>query len=204
MSNSRQSAVVADGEPSMDNDAVDASVQTDGEENIAKSSWQALDLRVEAILFSTDHPQTVVKLAALLEESVKNVLQAIKRLNQHYLDTHRSFCIEQVARGWQIMTKPEYADLMAAVHKSKTATRLTPAALETLAIIAYEQPILRAQIEVIRGVASGEVIRGLMDRRLVKIVGRAQELGRPMLYGTTSSFLEVFGLASIKDLPKVQ
>ena len=157
------------------------------------------------MLMSTDHPQTAAKLAAWLgQDSAKNVLQAIKRLNQHYLDTNRSFRIEQVARGWQIMTQPDYADLMAAVHKSKTATRLSPAALETLAIIAYEQPILRAQVEAIRGVASGEVIRGLMDRRLVKIVGRAEEPGRPMLYGTTGSFLEVFGLASIKDLPKVE
>ena len=87
---------------------------------------------------------------------------------------------------------------------TRQLTKLSPAALETLSIIAYEQPILRARIEAIRGVASGEVIRGLMDRHMVKIVGRAEELGRPMLYGTTRAFLEVFGLADLKDLPKLE
>jgi segregation and condensation protein B len=82
--------------------------------------------------------------------------------------------------------------------------RLTPAALETLAIVAYRQPLLRADLEAIRGVACGEVLRGLLDRRLIRIVGRAEELGRPMLYGTTKEFLEVFGLASLKDLPQAK
>jgi segregation and condensation protein B len=81
-------------------------------------------------------------------------------------------------------------------------SRLTPAALETLAIIAYRQPVLRADLEAIRGVACGEVLRGLLERRLVRIVGRAEELGRPMLYGTTKEFLQIFGLGSLKDLPK--
>lgn len=166
---------------------------------------QDLDLRIESILMSTDHPLSEAKISQLLGQgSTKVIQQAIKQLNQLYADTNRSFRVEQVAHGWQIVTRPEFADLLAAVHKSKAATRLSPAALETLAIIVYEQPILRAQVEAIRGVASGEVIRGLMERRLVKIVGRAQEPGRPMLYGTTGSFLEVFGLANLKDLPKVE
>ena len=178
-----------------------SSDQADGTANVSPD----LEVRIESILMSTDHPLSAAKLSQLLGEgSAKVIHQAIEDLNQLYADTHRSFRIKQVAHGWQIMTQPEFADLLAAVHKSKTASRLTPAALETLAIIAYEQPILRAQVEAIRGVASGEVIRGLMDRRLVKIVGRAQEPGRPMLYGTTGSFLEVFGLASLKDLPKVE
>lgn len=164
-----------------------------------------LDLKVEALLMSTNHPQPSTKLAPLIGSvSAKQVDEAVKRLNQIYERTDRSFRVERVAAGWQIMTVPRFADLLAAAHKNKVATRLSPAAMEALAIIAYKQPIPRADIEAIRGVASGEVIRGLMERRLVKIVGRAEELGRPMLYGTTRSFLEVFGLVSLKDLPKVE
>ena len=93
---------------------------------------------------------------------------------------------------------------MEQLHKTRAASKLSPAAMETLAIIAYKQPILRVQIEAIRGVASGEVVRSLMERRLVKIVGRSDEIGRPMLYGTTKTFLETFGLSSLKDLPKAE
>lgn len=163
-----------------------------------------IDLRVEAVLMSTDSPQPPAKIAQLVGQvGVKVVHESIERLNHRYDETGRSFRIESVARGWQIMTLPQFAEILAEAHKGKVAMRLSPAALETLAIIAYKQPILRADVESIRGVASGEVIRGLMERRLVTIAGRAQELGRPMLYGTTRSFLEIFGLASLKDLPKV-
>ncbi len=158
--------------------------------------------RVEAILISVDRPVSSEKISAMLDAvGTKAVNQAIDRLNRFYGQTGRSFQIEPVAKGWRIMTTPPFAELLAGVHKHKPA-RLSPAAMETLAIIAYKQPILRADIESIRGVASGEVVRGLMDRRLVKIVGRAEEIGRPMLYGTTQAFLETFGLARLKDLPK--
>lgn len=186
-------------------EGISATADHRGDVDSTETIPQDLDLRIEAVLLSTDRPQTVAKLAQWVGPvRVKTIHQAIERLNQLYIDTNRSFRIEQVARGWQIMTQPEFSDLLATVHKSKAASRLTPAALEALAIIAYQQPILRAQVEAIRGVASGEVIRGLMERRLVKIVGRAEEPGRPMLYGTTGQFLEVFGLASTKDLPQVE
>src|SRR5690606_33522853 len=116
----------------------------------------------------------------------------------------RSFRVEQVAGGYQILTRPQYKDAVAALHRTKQDNKLSPAAMETLAIVAYKQPILRAEIETIRGVACGEVLRSLMDRHLVKIVGRAEELGRPMLYGTTKTFLQVFGLGTLKDLPKAE
>ena len=103
-----------------------------------------------------------------------------------------------------MLTLPQYADVLSELHKSRAQTRLSPAAMETLAIVAYQQPIMRAQIESIRGVACGEVLRSLMERHMVKIVGRAEEIGRPMLYGTTKGFLEAFGLSSLKDLPKVE
>ena len=164
-----------------------------------------MDTRLEALLMTADHPLSIAKLADLLEGvTKKDINAALERLNAVYEESARSFRAVQVAGGWQIMTLPEFADLLDAAHKSRSTSRLSPAAMETLAIIAYKQPILRADIEAIRGVASGEVTRGLMDRGLVKIVGRAEELGRPMLYGTTTKFLEVFGLASARDLPKVE
>jgi len=172
------------------------------------SSPEELALRVEAVLLTTDRPLPTPRLAELLGLSgsagAKSVNAAVDALNKVYTSSERSFRIEALANGWQIMTLPRFADVLAALHRSRQDTRLSPAALETLAIIAYKQPILRADIESIRGVASGEVIRSLMERHLVKIVGRAEELGRPMLYGTTKTFLEVFGLASTKDLPQVE
>lgn len=192
-------------QPDVTDPAAEAGGSTDTavlspDETVDNSS--ELDLQVESILMSTDHPQPAAKIAQWLGDvSAQLVTEAIKRLNSVYSQTGRSFRIEQIAKGWQITTLTQFADLLATVHKRETAARLSPAAMETLAIIAYKQPILRADIEAIRGVASGEVIRGLMDRRLVKIVGRAEELGRPMLYGTTRTFLEIFGLASLKDLP---
>lgn len=166
---------------------------------------EQLALRVEAALLTIDRPITPGKLAeALGVAGTKALSDAVDTLNQTYEQTGRSFRIEKVAGGWQLLTLPQFADVLAALHRSRQDNTLSPAALETLAIVAYKQPIMRADIETIRGVACGEMLRALMDRHLVKIVGRAEELGRPMLYGTTKQFLEVFGLSDIKDLPKVE
>ena len=159
---------------------------------------------VEAALLTSDRALPAAKLAEVLAASTKQVTAAVAQLNELYQQTDRSFRIEQVAGGWQILTLPKFAKVLTALHKTRAQTKLSPAAVETLAIIAYKQPMLRADIEAIRGVACGEVLRSLMDRRLVKIVGRAEVLGRPMLYGTTKAFLEVFGLANLKDLPKAE
>ena len=107
-----------------------------------------------------------------------------------------------MAGGYQILTLPEHADALRRLHQREVDAKLTKAALETLAIVAYKQPVLRADVEAIRGVACGEAIRGLMEKHLVKIAGRAEEPGRPILYGTTKRFLELFGLNSLKDLPR--
>ena len=164
-----------------------------------------LALRVEAVLVSTDRPLSTAKLSQLLEDvGAKAINAAVKDLNRFYEETERSFRVENLAGGWQILTLPRFAAVIRALNKSRESMKLGPAALETLAVIAYKQPVLRADVEAIRGVACGEVIRTLMERRLVKIVGRAQELGRPMLYGTTHSFLKVFGLSNLKDLPKTE
>ncbi len=164
-----------------------------------------LQRHVEAVLMTVDRPINAARIAEVLGlESSKPVTEAIEALNRFYTDHDRSFRVEQLAGGYQILTLASFKDQLAALHKTKVDSRLSPAAMETLAIIAYKQPILRAQVEAIRGVSCGEVIRSLMDKHLVKIVGRAEEIGRPMLYGTTKRFLEVFGLASLKDLPKVE
>ena len=159
-------------------------------------------LKVEALLLTVDRPATANQIGQVVGlDDARLVKAAIRQLNEAYQQTGRSFRIENVAGGWQIITLPQYGQVVAALQRDRQAARLGPAAMETLAIVAYKQPVLRAEVETIRGVASGEVIRGLIERRLVKIVGRAEELGRPLLYGTTKTFLEVFGLSSLKDLP---
>ncbi len=151
--------------------------------------------------------QAIIDPLNLLEQTKDPVTpesldEAIDTLNQEYESTNRSFRIERVAAGYRIMTLPEFATVVAAMHRARAGTRLTRTQLETLSIIAYRQPVTRAELENIRGVACGDIVRALMDRQLVKITGRAEVLGRPMLYGTTPRFLDTFGLASIKDLPK--
>lgn len=168
----------------------------------------ALPARIEALLISTDRPLTDARLGALLGLSGKGVArrvrEALEQLNDQYGQTGRAFRIEAVAGGWQILTQAPFGPLLTRLHQDRQQSRLSQAALETLAIIAYRQPIIRAEIEAIRGVSCGEVLRGLLERRLVKIVGRAEELGRPMLYGTTREFLKVFGLAGLDDLPEIE
>jgi len=162
------------------------------------------DQIVEAILFSSDSTLPVSKIATVVGAlSGREIRAAIERLNQKYDRMNCAFHIQEIAGGFQMLTRPEYAEYLHQLYKVRSENKLSPASLETLAIIAYKQPVLRAEIEAIRGVACGETIRTLMEKDLVKIVGRAEELGRPMLYGTTKRFMQVFGLASLEDLPKV-
>jgi len=164
-----------------------------------------MDSVVEAILFAADEPMTPSRLVSVVEAgSTKQVRRSVKSLNKKYARTNCAFRIEEIAGGFQMMTLPAYNPWLRKLVRVRTDNKLTQAALETLAIIAYKQPLIRADIEAIRGVASGEVIRNLMYKGLVKIVGRAEVLGRPMLYGTTRRFLDVFGLSSLKDLPNVE
>jgi segregation and condensation protein B len=159
---------------------------------------------VEAVLFASDEPLTEARLANIIETSAKQVRQHIKNLNDKYRANNNAFRIEKIAGGCQMLTLSPYNHWLKKLLRARSDNKLSPAALETLAIIAYKQPVIRADIEAIRGVAVGEVIRSLCYKGLVKIVGRAEVLGRPMLYGTTKKFLEVFGLNTLKDLPKVQ
>jgi len=159
---------------------------------------------VEAVLFASDESLTEARLANIVETSTKQIRQHIKNLNDKYQTNNNAFRIEQIAGGYQMLTLSPYNHWLKKLLRARSDNKLSPAAMETLAIIAYKQPVMRADIEAIRGVAVGEVIRSLSYKGLVKIVGRAEVLGRPMLYGTTKKFLEVFGLNTLKDLPKVQ
>ncbi len=157
---------------------------------------------VEAILFAADSPLAPAKIAQIGKLPAKAVRAAVAQLNQRYERIGAAFRIEEIAGGFQMLTLSKYRDVLERLYTSRSDSRLSQPAMETLAVIAYRQPVLRADVEAIRGVACGEVLRGLMEKQLVHIVGRAQVLGRPLLYGTTRKFLEVFGLASLEDLPK--
>lgn len=159
---------------------------------------------VEALLMATDEPLPAGKIALLLGTGDASDVKAhIEKLNENYARTGAAFRIEAIAKGYQVLTLPAYDAWIGKLHKARSESRLSAAALETLAIVAYKQPILRADVEAIRGVAVGDMLVRLRDSGLVRIVGRAEEVGRPLLYGTTTRFLEVFGLSSLKDLPKV-
>lgn len=158
---------------------------------------------VEAVLFASDAPLTADEIAradTALDEDV--VEDALTFLRAEYDDAQRSFQIVEVAEGYQILTRSEYAPYLERFDTVPRPSRLSGPALETLAIIAYRQPIGRLEIEYIRGVGASGVIRSLVDRRLIDVVGRAEGLGRPLLYGTTSFFLEHFGFKSLEDLPR--
>jgi segregation and condensation protein B len=177
-------------------------------ENQADLSLPPTDVSVEsvteAVLFASDEPLREARLADIVGTSASQIRQHIKNLNDKYQANNNAFRIEQIAGGYQMMTLGSYNHWLQKLLRVRDAGKLSPAALETLAIIAYKQPIIRADVETIRGVAVGEIIRALMYKGLVKIIGRAEVIGRPLLYGTTKKFLEVFGLNSLKDLPKIE
>lgn len=162
--------------------------------------------RLEAVLMTADRAMSDAKLgeaAGIPDATGSTISSLVATLNESYEQTGRVFRVVRVASGWQVMTIPEAAPVLARVLDQRKQSRLSPAAMETLSIIAYRQPVMRAEIEAIRGVACGEVLRSLLERRMIRIAGRAEELGRPMLYGTTKDFLQVFGLSGIDDLPEV-
>ncbi len=160
---------------------------------------------VEAILFASEKPLPAAKVSEIGElGGVRAVRKAVETLNEQYEQTGRAFRIVEIAGGYQMQTQPEYNEVISRLSASRRESRLSQAAMETLAVVAYRQPVLRADIEAIRGVACGEVLRGLMEKNLVRIAGRADEIGRPILYGTTKHFLEIFGLSDLTELPKVE
>jgi segregation and condensation protein B len=161
--------------------------------------------RLEAVLLLADEPLTARRLAeaAGLADSAE-ARKLLDRLRDLYDADETAYQIEELAGGYQLLTRPRYHPWLARLKRTGHELRLTPASLETLAVIAYKQPIMRAEVEKVRGVACSEIIRQLMEKGLVRIAGRHDSLGRPQLYGTTKRFLQVFGLNTLKDLPEVE
>jgi segregation and condensation protein B len=158
--------------------------------------------RVEAVLFLAREPLSLRKLAQMANlADATEARTVIKSLRQRYDERGCAFQVAQVAGGYQLLSRREFSQWLRPQGTVDREVRLSPPALETLAVVAYRQPVLRAEVEGIRGVACGEILRLLMDRDLLRIVGRSEELGRPLRYGTTKRFLEVFGLCNLDQLP---
>ena len=165
---------------------------------------------IEALIFSSDEPLTNAEIISAIKgidgedieitnDDIKNV---VGELNNKYLETPNSFRILKIANGYVFATIEEYAKYVGYLSSEKTKRRLSPAALETLSIIAYKQPITKPELEKIRGVNSDHIVNSLLEKNLITIKGRSESVGRPLLYTTTEEFLKYFGLNNISDLPR--
>lgn len=161
--------------------------------------------RLEAALFLADEPLPARRLAdaAGLADG-HEARRLIERLRRLLADDNSAFQIDELGGGYQLLTRPAFHPWLLRLRRTGQDVRLTPAALETLAVVAYKQPITRADVDALRGVGCGEVIRLLMEKGLVRVCGRHDSLGRPQLYGTTRRFLQAFGMQSLADLPEVE
>ena len=160
---------------------------------------------LEAALFSAARPLTADELATLdADATAADVRVALEQLREHYDFNQHGIELVELAGGYQILTRPMYAAAIERAQFSVRAPKLTAATLETLAVIAYRQPVGRIEIEEIRGVSAGGVLRSLQERGLIEVVGRSEALGRPLLYGTTPLVLELLGLRDLTDLPKAE
>jgi segregation and condensation protein B len=169
--------------------------------------WErtALDIHeltplVEAMIFAADGPLQDERMAQALDLPVAEIRSAIAALEADYAAQPRGFFLQQVAGGYQLRTHPEYAEALRKLGRSRPF-RFSRPALETLAIIAYRQPVTRAEIEYLRGVDSGSVLKTLLEKHLVRILGKKDVAGKPLIYGTSQDFLELFGLADLSSLP---
>ncbi len=159
---------------------------------------------IESLLFASPEALTQQQVNLVFEKDPPQLEDIIHVLNDHYRSTDRAFFIEEIANGYRLTSRPEYETWIRRLLKKSGRLVLSQAALETLAIIAYKQPINRFEIESIRGVDCSGVIKTLLSRQLIKIKGRDTGPGRPLLYTTTSKFLEFFGLNKISDMPKLK
>ena len=159
---------------------------------------------IEALLFTSDRPLSAREIHSwLTDETLSNIKNALEELKSEYDIMERSFVLKEIAKGYQFRTNHEYAKYILLMLKT-SPTRLSRAALETLAIIAYKQPILRYEIERLRGVDVGGILRTLLEKDLIRIMGRKSLPGRPLIYGTAKKFLEVFDLKDLESLPKLK
>ena len=163
-----------------------------------------LPAAIEALLFVSDEPVSAIVLAKMFDENVEEIELALQNLKQRLDEDGRGIQLREVAGGWRLYTHPAYHDIIQKYVLSWDTRRMSSAALETLAIVAYSQPVTRAQISAIRGVASDTALSTLVDRGYVREVGTSDAPGNPLVYGTTQSFLERYGLRSIADLPDLE
>jgi segregation and condensation protein B len=163
---------------------------------------QNLQSALEALLFSSDQPLPLSLLSESLDTGADDVLAALKELDQESLARGAGVQVREIAGGWILVTAPEHAEWVGRLLRGKKRMRLSRAALETMAIIAYKQPVTKSEVEAIRGVDSTGVLATLLERNLVTIRGRSKVVGRPLLYGTTPEFLDYFGLRDLTELPR--
>lgn len=159
---------------------------------------------LEALLFVSGEPVALADLKTITDLPEIEIKQALDEMIQEYRQADRGILIMEIANGYQMVTNPAYAQQIKKMKSSGTANKLSLPALETLAIIAYNQPIIKAEVEQIRGVNSDGVVKNLLDKRLIKIVGRKEVPGKPLLYGTTREFLQYFGLKDLTELPTLK
>lgn len=176
--------------------------QNAAEEILTREDYKRI---VENLLFITDRPLSIAKLSQVAQiNNIQLTKDIVNSLAQEYAQTARAIQIIELGGGFQMSTKPEYGRWVRALFNEKTSDKLSSAALETLAIIAYKQPVTRAEIEAIRGVDAVGPLEKIMERELVRIVGRKDAPGKPMVYGTTDEFLRLFGLNHISQLPELK
>jgi segregation and condensation protein B len=160
---------------------------------------------IEALVFVSGNPLSLDRLKGIFEEATDEQIEAqVRLLQQEYSDRGSGLMLAEVAGGFQLATRPELFGWIRKFKTVRTTTRLSKPALETLAIVAYKQPITRSEVEAIRGVNIGGIMRNLMERRLVKIVGKKDVPGKPMMYGTSQEFLQYFGLKDLSALPTLK
>ncbi|MBY0249422.1 MAG: SMC-Scp complex subunit ScpB [Nitrospiraceae bacterium] len=185
----------------MDKTAETASI-ADAAQTIAERELKAI---LESLLFVSPEPLSAVRLVSVLGDVTKaEVERTLRSLGEELEQEGRGIRLVEVAGGYRLVTKQEYAPWIKRLDKAKSATKLSRSALESLAIIAYKQPLVRSEIEEIRGVETSGVVRTLLERKLVRIVGRKEVPGRPIMYGTTKFFLEHFGLNDLSQLPPLR
>lgn len=165
---------------------------------------------VEALIFASDEPVDINTISGIIKSILKNdeleldneIENAINKLNKFYDESNCAFRIIKIARGYQFATRPEYSRFVGFMNSENRKKRLSQSALETLAIIAYKQPITKPEIEKIRGVNADYILSTLLEKNLICIKGRADTVGRPLIYGTTDEFLNYFGISDLSELPK--
>ena len=179
--------------------------ESDDDEPLSSPQSQAERAAViEALIFVSDEPLTVKTIADVLKENKEVIGEAVQALAQEFNGRNGGLQLREVAGGWQFATKPEYHEHVRAFLKTRPSAKLSIASLETLAVIAYRQPVTVPEILEIRGVQSPSAIKTLLDKKLIVAKGRKETVGRPMMYGTSKDFLMQFGLKDLSELPSVE